>query len=166
MPKITVPKTADEMRAEAERLDAEAGALRQQLQERAQEADERRRVAQLAWDGRFAAGYSRAAIEADVDQAKAALDAALAANPLVTALADYLVALRRRSHAVLEQMSALGRLGRPTGLANAGPTELAPLEEYVIRAAERMASDRVAAEVAERAAAREAAGAAAAEVTG
>jgi len=164
MPKTT-PKTPDELRAEAERLDAQAGALRQQLQEQAQEAAERRRVAQLAWDERFAAGYSRAAIEADVDQARAALDEALAANPLVGALADYLVAIRRRSHAVLEQMSVLNRLGRPSGPPNAGPTELAPLEEYVIRAAERMASDRVAAELAELHAGREAAGAAAAEVT-
>lgn len=166
MPKTTAPRTADELRNEAERLDAEARALRQELQRQAQEADERRRSAQQAWDERFAAGFSRAAVEADVDQAKAALDEALAANPLVAALADYLTALRRRSWAVQEQMSVLGRLGRPAGLAPAGPTELGPLNEYVIRAAERMASDRVAAELAERAADREAVGDAAAEVTG
>jgi len=144
----TTPKTPDELRDEAERLDAQAGALRQQLQQQAQEADERRRAATMAWDERYAARYSRAAIEADVDQAKAALDAALAGNPLVVALAAYLTALRGRSHAVVEQQQALNRLGRPSGLAPAGPTELGRLDEYVTTAAERMASDRVAAELA------------------
>ena len=165
MAKTVTPTTPDELRAEAERLDAEASALRQELQRQAQASEERRLAAQREWDERYAASFNRAAIEADVDKAKAALDQALAENPLVLALADYLAALRRRSHAVREHMSALNRLGRETGPPNAGPTELATTDEYVIRTANRIAEDRIAAELNELHAQREAAGHAATTTT-
>ena len=153
----TTPPTPEQLRAQAEQLDAEAAQLRQELQRQADEERQRRHAAGLAWDEQYVAGFSRARVEADVDQAKAALDRALAENPLVLALADYLAALRRRSHAVAEHMSALNRLGRGAGPPNAGPTELANVDEYVIRSAERIASDRVAAELADLHASRDAA---------
>ena len=158
MPKTTTPPTADELRQQAEKLDAQAHALRLEMQRQAQDTLDRRLAAQREWDEKFVAGFSRAEVEAEVDKAKAALDAALVADPLVRTLADYLTALRRRSHAVLEHMSALNRLGRETGPPNAGPTELATTDEYVIRTANRIAEDRIAAELAEMHAQREAAG--------
>ena len=157
MPKIKTPPTPDELRAQAEQHDAQAHALRLELQRQAQETLERRLAAQREWDEKFVASFNRAEVEADVDKAKAALDQALAENPLVQALSDYLAALRRRSHAVLEHMSARNRLGLETGPPNPGPTELATVDEYVIRAANRIAEDRIAAERADLHAQREAA---------
>lgn len=158
MPKTTMP-TREQIEQEADAAATRAAQLRQALAEQDQAALDRRLEAQRAWDEQHVAGFSRAAVEAEVDRAKAALDAALAENPLVLALADYLHALRRRSHDVFEHMSALGRLGRPTGSPAAGPTELGRLEEYVITAAERLATERVDREQAEMHARRDAAGA-------
>lgn len=158
MPKTTIPKTPDELRQQAARLDAEAGAVREELQRQAQEDHERRTAAQLAFDADLVAGFSRAALEAEVDQAKATLDAAVAANPLVVALSDYLTALYRRSHALAEHMSALSRLGRPSGPSAAVDTQLGGLDGYLLPAAQRLAGARIAAEVTDLHARREAAG--------
>jgi hypothetical protein len=93
-----------------------------------------------------------------VKQARAALDEALSANPLVLALADYLTALRRRAHAVQEHMAARDRIGLPTAPPDPGATELSTVEEYVHTAATRMAEARVSAEIADLYARRDAAG--------
>lgn len=158
MTKTPAMPTRAQMEQEAATAASRAEELQQQLLVADQQDHARRLDAQRRFDERHVAGFSRAAIEAEVDRARAELDLALAENPLVIALADYLSALRRRSHAVLEQSSALSRLGQPSGIPTAGPTELAGLEEYVVRAAERIATERIGAELAEFHARRDAAG--------
>lgn len=158
MPKTTALPTREQILAEAEVANARAAEVRQQMQQEQQAEHARRFEAQRQFDDQLVAGYSREQVEAEVKQAKATLDQALADNPLVLALADYLTALRRRSHAVQEHMSALGRLGRPTAPPMAGPTELAAIETYVLSAAERLASDRISTELADLHARRDAAG--------
>ncbi len=158
MPKTTTIPSRQEIEQQAAELKAKLDVFREQDQQQAVEDHRRKLAAQQEFDEQQVASYSRAAVEADVGQARAALDEALAANPLVVALADHLASLRRRSHAVHEHMATLGRLGRPTAPPNAGPTELLDLEGTIFRAAERIAADRVAAEQSELHARRNAAG--------
>lgn len=158
MTKTTTLPTREQIEQEAAAAATRAAELRDQLWQEDQAAHERKLAAQRAFDEQLVAGFSRADVEAEVDQSRAAFDEALATNPLVLALAAYLESLRRRSHAVQEHMSALGRLGRPTAPPNAGPTELYDLEGTIFRAAERIAADRVAAEQSDLHARRDAAG--------
>ena len=158
MPSKTTLPTREEVEAQAADLAAQLDTYRQQDQQQAAEDHRRKLAAQQEFDEQTAAGFSRAQVEAEVDRARAAFDEALATNPLVLALADYLASLRRRSHAMHEHMATLGRLGRPTAPPNAGPTELYDLEGTIFRAAELIAADRVAAEQTDLHARRDAAG--------
>ena len=65
--------------------------------------------------------------------------------------------MRRRSHILAELNGALGRLGRPTAAPNVA-TELQPLDAYVLPVAARIATQQVAAEMADLHARRETAG--------
>ncbi len=160
---ITAPeqKTREEIEAQAADLAAQVAAFEAEDQRRADEEWRRRAAAQHQWDERFAASVSRTALNTEVDQARAALNAALEADPMVLAFADYLAALRRRSHLILEHNSALMRTGRPENRPPAGmATEVTATEvaELIAQAMTRIASDRVASEMAELHAKREAAG--------
>ncbi len=160
MPK-TESVTREQIEAQAADLAAQVAAFEAEDQRRAEEEWRRRAAAQHQWDEQFAASVSRTALNTEVDQARAALDAALEAAPLVLALADYLAALRRRSHVILEHNSALARLGRPENPRPAGlATEVTATDvaELLAQAMARVASARVAAEMAELHAQREAAG--------
>ncbi len=157
MPK-TVPLTREQVEQQAADLNAQLAAIREQERLEQEAAADRRAAAQQQFDEQFVAGFSRAALEADVDQARAALDETLAADPLTLALADYLTALRRRSHLFLEQSAALGRLGQPVPAPHALGTELQRIDEYVLPIASRIATERVAAEMADLHARRETAG--------
>jgi hypothetical protein len=157
----TMPKTAptrEQLEQEAQTAAARAAEITAQLLEQEQTDYATRLEAQRRFDEQLVASYDRSAIEAEVKQATADLDAALRANPLVLALADYLTALRRRSHAVREHMAARNRIGLPTAPPDPGPTELATVEEYIHTAATRMAEERVSAEIADLHARRDAAG--------
>ena len=155
--KTTAPLTREQIEKRAAEDAAVLAEFHRQDQEQEQAAARRRAEAQREWDQRFVAGFSRAALEADVDRTRAALDQALAENPLTLALVDHLVALRRRSHALLEHNAALARLGRPTAAASVD-TELQRLDEYLLPVASRLATELVAAEMADLHASRDAAG--------
>ncbi len=164
MPKMTTrpeQRTREQLEAEAADLAAQVAAFEAEDQRRADEEWRRRAAAQHQWDEQFAASVSRTALNTEVDQARAALDAALEADGLVLALADYLAALRRRSHLILQQNSALARLGQPENPRPAGfATEVTATDvaEFIAQATARLASARVAAEMDELHAEREAAG--------
>ncbi|MDP9461724.1 MAG: hypothetical protein M3Q22_16230 [Actinomycetota bacterium] len=160
MPK-TAPLSREQIEAQAADLAAQVAAFQAEDQRRADEEWRRRAAAQHQWDERFAASVSRRQLDADVDQARAALNAALEADPLVQALAGYLAALRRRSHLILEHNSALVRLGQPENRRPSGmATEVTATEvaELIAQAMTRVATERVGAEMAELHAQREAAG--------
>src|SRR5215210_9562215 len=107
-PKTIAPMpTRDEIEQEAAAAEQRAAALREQLWREDQAKIQRQYEAQARWDEDFADSVSRTALDADVDQARAALDQALADDPTVQALAGYLAALRRRSHMILEHNGAL-----------------------------------------------------------
>lgn len=150
--------TREQIEQQAAELAAQVDAFRQQDEQRAEEEWNRRLEAQREFDRQLVAAHSDARLETEVSQARSALDTALAESPWVIALADYLSALRRRSHAAFEDNSARSRLGLPTGPTYTGATEIVGVDEYVIRAAERMAAERIEAEQAELHARREAAG--------
>ncbi len=157
----TAPLTREQIEAQAADLAAQVAAFEAEDQRRAEEEWRRRAAAQHQWDERFAASVSRTALNTEVDQARAALDAALEADPLVLALSDFLTALRRRSHVILEHNSALVRLGRPENRPPAGMrTEVTATElaELIAEAMNRIAADRVGSEMAELHAKRDAAG--------
>ncbi len=118
----TVPPAREQLEQEAAAAEQRAADLRARMRAEDEAAARRRREAQRKFDEDFVAGFSRSKIDADVDQARQALDAALAADPLVAALADYLTALRRRSHMLLEHSSTLSRLGRPSYTPKPRPT--------------------------------------------
>jgi hypothetical protein len=161
MPKIDAPLTREQIEAQAADINTKLAAFHAEDERRAQEEYRRRAAAQQQWDEQFVATISRSRLNADVDQARAELDAGLADNPLVVALAGYLTALRRRSHVLQEQNAALARLGRPTAPRDAGlPTEVTATEltEFIAQAMTRIASSRVSAEMNELHARRDAAG--------
>ncbi len=158
MTKTTVPNR-EELEQEAAAAERRAADLRARMRAEDEAAARRRREAQRKFDEDFADGFARSKIDADVDQARQALDAALAADPLVAALADYLTALRRRSHMLLEHSSTLSRLGRPSYTPTTQQTELDPLDDYVHRVVTQIATERVTAELDDIHAARDAAGA-------
>ncbi len=152
------PPTREQIEAQAADLNARLAAIHEEDRREQEQADRRRAEAQRQFDEQFVADFSRAALEADVDQARAELDQALADDPIVQALASYLASLRRRSHGLLEHSSALARLGRPADAPQAVATELERLDEYLLPVAARIATDRVAAELAAFHARRETAG--------
>ncbi len=157
----TAPMSREQIEAQAADLAAQVAAFQAEDQRRADEEWRRRTAAQQQWDERFAASVSRRQLDDHVDQARAALDAALEADSMVQALADYLAALRRRSHMILEHNSALVRLGqrenpRPSGMAT--EVTATKVAELVAEAMTRVATERVAAEMAELHAQRDAAG--------
>lgn len=158
MPKTTTIPSREQIEQQAGELAAKLDAFREQDQQQAAEDHRRKVEAQREWDEQLVAGYNRTAIDAEAEQAKAAFDQALAANPLVLALADYAAAMRRRSHRLHEYMAARGRLGLPTAPPDVVVTDLAHLDEYVTRTAERIAGDLIGAENADLHAGRDAAG--------
>ncbi len=161
--KTTAPAVTEALpsREELERQAAEVGAqldaLRHQDAQREQEEQHRRAQAERAYDRQQAAGFSRAALDAEVARAHAAFDAALAKTPLVIALADYLTALQRRRSAVYEHLSVLNRLGHPTEGASIPPAELGPVQDIVAAAVQRLVAARTDADAMSFAAHREAA---------
>ena len=155
----TVPKTVDDLLEEAAAAQARAAEIHAGINAAELKKHEARLEAQRRFDEHFVAGFTRAALDADLAQARAHLDDALARDPLVNALADWQSALRRRAHALQEHMAALGRLGRPTAPVDTGVTELiGSLDEYVLLAARRITDDRIATETATFQARRDAAG--------
>lgn len=153
------PLTRERIEQQAAALAAQVAEFERQDQQRQEEEHLRRAQAQEKFDRQLVADYSAERAEADVKQARADLDAALADNPLVLALADFLAALRRKAHIEFEVSSARSRLGLPTFRPSSNVTELVGgLDEYVVRAVERIADERTSAEVADLHARRDAAG--------
>ncbi len=160
MPK-TAPLTREEIEAQAAELAAQVAAFQAEDQRRAEEQQRRRDAALRQFDEQFVDSVSVSVLTAEVDEARAALGAALADTPLVQGIAAYITALHRRSHLYLERSSALDRLGRPTAPKPAGwATEVpsAEIPELIAQAAARIATTQVAAELAELHGRRDAAG--------
>ncbi len=135
---------------EQSELAARSAAVRRQLQQAALEEHRRQQEAQRAFDQQMVASFSRRELEEAVDAARRKLDATLEASPLVLAYADYVYAMHRRRQMVVEHVAALGRLGHEGGPPALPPTaDGGPLDDHLTRAAQRLAEDRVAAEVAD-----------------
>jgi uncharacterized small protein (DUF1192 family) len=159
MPKTTAAPAREQIEQEVAEAEQRAAMLRDQLWREDEAKRQRREDAQREWDEQFVACFSRAQVFADTEQAREDLIAALAENPLIAAFADYFAALRRRSWAIAKHNEALNRLGQTPPPVTTLQTELSAVEilDLLQRAAERIATDRVGAELAEQAASREAA---------
>ncbi len=143
MPKTTEATTPDEIQQQITHLETQGIALRRRLIADGEETQRRQAAAQREFDEQLVAGYTAAAYETEFTDARAALDQALAQNPLVIALADYLTAMRRRRYAAHEHYSALSRLDRLRGQQPMLPhAELGPVEEILARAVERLTTER------------------------
>ncbi len=162
MPNKTL--TREQLEQQAADLNAQLSAILAQEQREQEEAARRRAEGEAEFDRQFLATLTPADLEKDVDQAAQALDEALATNPLVLALANFLTALRRRSNLRQEINNARMRLGEDPFPTQAMRTEIRPEDvlDLLLRPTNRMAGDRVAAEVADLYAQRDAAGEAAA----
>jgi hypothetical protein len=159
MPKTTAP-TREQIEQEVAAAEQRAAMLREQLWLEDETKRQRRADAQREWDEQFVASTSRAQLFAETEQARAELHAALEENPLIVALGDYFSALRRRSHLVFELNQALDRLGQPASPVPARmQTELTAVEllDLLQQTAERIATERIDTENADRAASRDAA---------
>lgn len=145
----TAEKTREQLESEAAAAEQRAAAIREQMWLADEAERQRRHDAQLEWDRRLVASITPAQLDTDVDQARATLAAALEDNPMVHALADYLTALRRRSHMLLQHDSAMARLGEPTPQRGSIKTEVTGIEvaELIAAAMARIATERVASEV-------------------
>jgi len=156
---VTTKTTArDDLLAEAEAATTRAAEINAAIAAEEFKKHEARLEAQRRWDEQLVAGFSRAKVDAEVAAVKATLDEELAANPLVVALANWQIALRRRSHQIFENTAARSRIGLPTGAVELLTTDLSTVDEYVIRAANRLADDTIAAEQSAFQARRDAAG--------
>ncbi len=161
--KTTAPTVTDALptREDLERQAAEVGAqlnaLRQQEMQSEQEQQRRRAQAEHEFDRQQAAAWSRKALDAEVAQARAAFDAALAGNALVRALADWATALQRRRNAVYDHVFALNRLGRPAEGVDYPPADIGPVQDVIAAAVQRIVTERTDADAAALAAQREAA---------
>jgi len=145
---VTKTQSRDDLLAEAAAAQARAAEINATINAEELKKHQARLEAQRQFDEQYVADYSRAAIEAEVADAKAVFDRAIADNPLVLALADYAVALRRRSHKLAEYMNARGRIGLQVAPPDVVVVDLNPIDETLLRAASRLADDRTASEVA------------------
>ncbi len=159
MPSKTALPTRQEVEQQAADLAAKLDAFRQQDQQQAAVDQQRRTKAHEEFDRQFVADYRSAADEADVRQARETLEVALRENPFVRAFADYVTTLRRVSHRQAEVSAALTRLGRPSFRPVANVTEvIGGLDEFVLRAVDRIADERIEVERSDLHARRDAAG--------
>lgn len=154
----TIP-TRQQVEQQAAELAAQVDAFREQDQQQAAEDQQRKVEAQRVFDEQLVGGYSSDADEAEVRQARDTLEAALRDNPLVRAFADYTTSLRQVSHRQYEASAALTRLGRPSFRPSPVVSQLVGgLDEYVLRAVDAIADERVDAARADLHARRDAAG--------
>ncbi len=162
--KTTAPMTREELEQQAAELNAQLAAIREQERQEQEAAARRRAQAEAEWDRQFLANLTPVELESDVDNAAQALDEALAANPLVLALSDYLTALRRRSNMRQEISAARMRLGQDPLPVQSMETEIRPeyVPDLLLRPVNRIASGRVSDEISDLYAQRGAAGDAAA----
>ncbi len=147
---MSTQTTTDDLRDKAAQLRAEAAEADAAI--RAADAAERARLAAAreARDREFVAAWNPAPLDAAVDEAHAALDALLEADPLVQALVAFQLAQARRRWRKIEFTAAQGRLGVDVSTAHAPhpPTPVA-LEDYVATMVERLAADALRAETEE-----------------
>lgn len=122
----------------AELAELEAAELRRQQAAAARLADH-----QTAFDEEVVAAYPqrRPALEAAVEQARAHLDEAIAADPVTQALAGFYTAAAARRQAFDELIGALARQGRDVAGVQHPPTHTVDLAEVTNRAAENAAAD-------------------------
>ncbi len=138
----------DALRQQVAELDVRNAEVRQQLAQLETERLHKQQRAQEEFDRELVTSYSRTALDAEVEQARRDLEDRLADNPLIIALADYLTARLRRHHAIAEHIAALGRQGRDVSSAShAPPPELGSLEEILTRAVQRIADEKIRAEL-------------------
>ncbi len=111
MPTTDPMPTREDLERQAAEVGAQLDALRQQDAREEQERQQRRAQAEREFDQQQAANYSRRELDAEVTQARAAFDSALADTPLVRTLANYMTALQRRRNSVYAHLDRLNRLG-------------------------------------------------------
>ncbi len=142
-------KTAETLEERAARVAVEAAEVRTEMTHRAQAEAARLTEHQAAVDAELIQSYDRKALEAEVDKARAALDKAIANDPLTKALAGYYVAAERRRAAFDLFVGAKGRQGHDTSGAVYPQMAEVDVVLLMVRAAQQAGSDaRVAAETA------------------
>ena len=159
MPSKTAP-TREQIEQQAAELAAQVEAFREQDRQRQEQEWQRRAQADHDYDEQLVANYSRRELDADVDQARVAFGEALAENPLILALADYMTAMQRARTATYDYANALGRIGQGNRVPppHSYPiAELGPVEDYIASTVARLVAERMDAETAEQASQRQAA---------
>ncbi len=138
--------TAEDLEQQAQQALNRAAEARAAAVRARQEEQQRVELAQREFDEQLVASFSRARLDAAVDQARERLDEHLAADPTVAAFANLLHAEYTRRDGVVELVAALSRLGRPTdGAALPQPPRVDPTATLGA-AVERIAADRAAAD--------------------
>ncbi len=134
--------TTDDLRDRAALLRADAAEA--EAEARNADAAERARLAAAREerDRDFVAAWRPAPLDAAVDEAHAALDTLLEADPLVQALVGFQLAQARRRWLKIELTAAQGRLGVDVSTASPPhpPTPVA-LDAYMSTIVERLAAD-------------------------
>lgn len=140
----TKTKTPEALRAEAEKLAVQAAEVQAEIDAQTMREWEAEQVALREAAQTLVDTFDSAALDRDVDDARHALDEAIAENPVTQALAGWLASQWLRNHAFADLTGARGRLGlSTTGGRAAGTTELRSLDELIIATAQRDAQRHV-----------------------
>src|SRR4051794_35558483 len=136
--KRTTAETLDERAERVAREAAEVGSEREALaREEADRLDRHRAEV----DAETVDTYDRKAFDAEVDQAKADLDRAIAEHPLTQALSRFYAAQARRRQALETYISARGRQGHDIAGVTYPMIQGVDLIEQMTRAAERSGTE-------------------------
>jgi hypothetical protein len=133
---------AEQLQAEAARLNALAAEAQSKLQEHRHAEAMKLHQRQLQYDKHINATYRMSEYDKAVAEALADVQAVVRDMPITQALARYQAAQVTRYTKHHEMLAARSNLGLPTAGAQTPPSaDLLPVSEYIHRAAETMAGE-------------------------
>lgn len=140
-------ETPEALRERASSLAAQAAEAQAEVDRTAMEEYERQQEEARERDRQTVAAYDRPALDRAVDEARDAYLQAVADLPVTRALADYVAAGYRRSHAHFDLISARSRLGLGDDPGNVPAHPIPnPLQDDITATAGRMAQAQIDAE--------------------
>lgn len=139
----TKTKTPEELREEADRLALAAAEAQAKVNAAAEEQRQREWQAQLEADQQFVDSFNRAELDQAVEDAREALDKAVAELPVTKAMAAFLAAQYRRNWAYGDLSAARARLDLPTAGTRQSSTVEVSLADLVTTVARRDAQQQI-----------------------
>lgn len=137
----TKTTTTETLEERAARIAVESAEVRAEQHRRARAEAERLAASQTAFDAEVIASYDRQALEAEVTQARQAVDQAIAEHPLTKLLTAYYTAGSKRHEVFSQYIGALARQGRDVSSVQYPRTDAIDLPELINRIAQTAASD-------------------------